>query len=94
MQEGNKTLGLHKNVQFGWETFILSPVANRTVDFKELVSDLFHAGSAFGRQRIYQEKNEAIRIAQKHNNSLETFPYAIQKYLAKHQSNFTLQIPS
>ena len=48
----------------------------------------------FGRKRIYREKNEAIRIALKHNNSLETFPYLTRKHLAMHQSDFTLQIPS
>ena len=37
MQEGNKS---------GQESFTLSPVAHITVDFKQLVSDLFHAGSA------------------------------------------------
>ena len=42
---------------------------------------------------MYQEKNEAIRIAPKHNNSLETSPHAIQKHHAMHQSDFTLQIP-
>ena len=46
MQEGNKRLGMLKNVQFGREVFTLSPVAHTTVDFKKLVSDLFHAGSA------------------------------------------------
>ena len=46
MQEGNKSLGMPKNAQFGREIFTLSPVAYITVDFKKLVSDLFHAGSA------------------------------------------------
>ena len=46
MQEGNKSLGMLKIVQFGWETFTLSPVAYITVNFKKLVSDLFHDGSA------------------------------------------------
>ena len=46
MQEGNKSLGMLKIVQFGWQFFIVSPVAYITVDFKKLVSDLFHAGSA------------------------------------------------
>ena len=32
-------------VQFGQEIFSLSPVAYITIDFKKLVSDLFHAGS-------------------------------------------------
>ena len=45
MQEGNKSLGMLKIVQFGQEIFILSPVDCITVDFKKLVSDLFHAGS-------------------------------------------------
>ena len=45
-----------------------------------------------GIKRMYQEKNEAIRIASKNNNSLETFSYAIQKHHAMHQSD--LQIPS
>ena len=48
----------------------------------------------FGRKRIYQEKNEAIRTARKQNSNLETFPYTIQKHLAIRQSDFTLQIPS
>ena len=47
MQEGNRSLGMLKNVQFGWETFTLSLVAYITVDFKKLVSDLFHAGSSW-----------------------------------------------
>ena len=46
MQEGNKSLGMLKIVQFGREIFTLSPVAYVTVDFKKLVSDIFHAGSA------------------------------------------------
>ena len=46
MQEGNKNLGMLKIVQFGREIFTLSPVAYITVDFKKLVSDLFHTGSA------------------------------------------------
>ena len=46
MQEGNKSLGMLKIVQFGWKIFTLSPVAYITVDFKKLVSDLFHVGSA------------------------------------------------
>ena len=41
MQEIDKSLGLLKNVQF--EGKILSPVAYITVDFKKLVSHLFHA---------------------------------------------------
>ena len=45
MQEGNKSLGMLKNVQFKWEICTLSPVAYITVDFKKLESDLFHAGS-------------------------------------------------
>ena len=46
MQEGNKSLGMLKIVQFGREIFNLSPVAYITVNFKKLVSDPFHAGSA------------------------------------------------
>ena len=83
-----------KNVRFGREIFTLRPLAYRTVDFEKLVSDLFHAGSTLvGRKRIYEEINEAVRIAPKQNNDLETFPYTIQKRLAIHQSDFTLQIP-
>ena len=46
MQEGNKSLGMLKVVQFGREIFTLNPVAYITIDFKKLVSDLFHTGSA------------------------------------------------
>ena len=83
-----------KNVQVGQEIFTLRLVAYITVDFKKLVSDLFPCLFRFGRKRMHQEKNEAIRIAPTHNNSLETFPYAIQKHLTLYQSDFTLQIPS
>ena len=46
MQEANKSLGMLKIVKFRGEIFTLSHVAYITVDFKKLVSDLFHAGSA------------------------------------------------
>ena len=46
MQEGNKTLGMLKIVQFGEELFTLNPVAYTTVDFKKLISDLSCTGSA------------------------------------------------
>ena len=46
MQEGNKSLGMLKNVQFGQEIFTLNPVSYVTSNFKKLVSDLFHAGPA------------------------------------------------
>ena len=46
MQEGNKSLGMLKPVQFGREIFTLSSVAYITVDFKKLVSDPFRNGSA------------------------------------------------
>ena len=36
--------------------------------------------------KMYQEKNEAIRIAPKHDNSLKTSPFAMQKHHAMHQS--------
>ena len=35
-----------KNVQCGREIFTSSPVAYITVNFKKIVRDLFHAGSA------------------------------------------------
>ena len=81
-------------MQFGRGNFTLSLVAYITVDFKKLLSNLFHTGPILVDLLIHQEKNEAIRIVPKHNNSLETFPYLIQKYLAMHQSDFTLQISS
>ena len=43
---------------------------------------------------MYYEKNEAVGIALKHNSSLRTFPYAIQKSLAIHQSDFTCPVKS
>ena len=60
-----------KNMQYGWEIFTLSPAAYITVDFKKVISDpavsrLFH----FGRKRMFEEKNEAIGMASKYNNSL------------------------
>ena len=46
MQQGNKSLGMLKIVQFGGEIFTSSPVAYMTIDLKNLVSDLFHTASA------------------------------------------------
>ena len=90
MQEGSKSLGMLKSVQFGREIFSSSHVAY----IKELSKQPIPLWFRFGRQRIYHEKNGAIRIATKHNNSLKIFPYAIQKHLAMRQSDFTLQIPT
>ena len=56
MQEGNKSLGMLKNVQFGREIFTLSPVAYKTVDFKKFVSDLFHAGSSLAGSQSIKRK--------------------------------------
>ena len=82
MQEGNKSLGMLKNVHFGREIFTFSPIAYITEVCKRPISRWF----LFGGQQIHQGKNEAIRIAPKHNNSLETFPYAIQKHLSCNES--------
>ena len=87
MQEGNKSLCMLQNVQFGREIFTSSTAA---LVGKRPISCSFR----FGRQRIHQEKNEAIRIARKHDNSLKTFSSAIQKHLAMHQFDFILQILS
>ena len=46
-------------------------------------------GPTLVKKRMYQEKNEAIGIARKHNNGLRTFSYAIYKNLAMHQYDFT-----
>ena len=78
MQEGNKSLGIIKNVQFGREIFTLS--------LETFILALLWLEANQSRENV------TIKIAPKHNNSLETFPYAIQKHLAMHQSDFTLQI--
>ena len=78
-----------QNVQFELEIFTSSPVAYITNDFKKLVSDRFRDGSISRLKLMYQEKNEAIRIVSKHNNSLETSPYPVQKNHVMHQSVFT-----
>ena len=57
------------NVQCRREIFTLSLVSFMTVEFKKLVSNLFHAG----KERMYQEKKEGVTVDSKHNNSLETF---------------------
>ena len=62
-------------MQFGWEISTLNPVA---------YSCWFH----FRRKPTDQEKNEGIGIVPKYYNSLKTFPYAIQKHLSMHQSDF------
>ena len=56
--EGNKSLGILKNVQFGWEIFTLSLVAYITANSKKLVSDLFHASSALVGSGSSKEKRD------------------------------------
>ena len=56
MQEGNKSLGMIESVQFGREISTLSPVAYITDDFKKLISDVFHAGSAWVERECIKRK--------------------------------------
>ena len=56
MQEGNKSLGMLKVVQFGRGLFTLSPVVYITFDFRKLVSDLFRPGSALVENRSIKRK--------------------------------------
>ena len=56
MQAGNKSFGMLKNMQFGRQIFTLSSVAYIIVDFKKLVSDLFHAGSALVESEFIKRK--------------------------------------
>ena len=56
MQEENKSLDMLKIVQFGREIFTLSPVAYITVNFKKLVSDLFHPGCAVVQSKCIKRK--------------------------------------
>ena len=92
MQEGNKSLGMLQTVQFGRKIFALSTVAYITVG--KLVSDLFQAGSTLVGSKSIKRASRLSEKPRNITNSLETFPYAIQKYLALHQSNITLQTPS
>ena len=72
-----------ENVQFGWEIVTLNPEAYITVDFK-VVSDPFHGGSTLVERESGEKRG--YRNSPKHNNSLKTFPYTIQKHLAMHKS--------
>ena len=45
-------------------------------------------------KQMYQEKNEAIRIAPKNNNSLETSPYAIQQHHAMYRLTLYCKYPA
>ena len=56
MQEGNKSLGVLKNAQFGREILNLSPVACITVDFKKLVSDPFMPAPLWYKANVSREK--------------------------------------
>ena len=44
------------NMQFGWEIFTLSPVGCITVDFGQMVGDLFHADSTLGQSECIKRK--------------------------------------
>ena len=80
MQEGNRSLGIIKNVQFGREVFTLSLEAFMLAPLR------WEANPSI--------ENVTTKIAPKHNNNLETLKYAIHTHLAMHQSDFTLRIPS
>ena len=56
MEEGNKSLGMLKMCNLDGNFFTLSPVAYITVDFKKLIGDLFHAGSAFVESEFIKRK--------------------------------------
>ena len=56
MQEGNKSLVILNNVQFGREIITLSSVAYITVDFKKFVSDLFRSPSALVESECIKRK--------------------------------------
>ena len=42
---------------------------------------------------MFQEKNKAIGIVPKYNNSLRIVPYAIQKHITMYQFDFTCKYP-
>ena len=92
--ERKQKFGYAKNVQFGWKIFTLNPVANITVYFKKLVSDLYHAGFALVERESIKRKRGPSEKPQNITITSETFPCAIEKHLVMHQSDFTLQIPS
>ena len=56
MQEGNKSFGMLKIVQFGQEIFTLSPVAYIRVDFKKVVSDFFMLVLLWYKANVSREK--------------------------------------
>ena len=61
----------------------------------DMLKDLQFGRETFTlRNRMYQENNEAIKIAPKRNNSFETSPYVIQKHHAMRQFDFSLKIPN
>ena len=65
MQEGNKSLDMLKMCNLDGNFYIFTVV-------KEVGKRPVSRWFGFGRKRIYREKNEAIRIVLKHNNTLET----------------------
>ena len=51
-----------ENMQFGWEIFASSQVAYITVDFKKVVSDLFHPGFTLVESKCI---NRQIKLSEK-----------------------------
>ena len=45
-----------RSMESGWETFTLSHVAYVTVDYKVVVSNLFHTGSSFVEKECFKRK--------------------------------------
>ena len=47
-------------MQSGWEIFTLSLVGYTAVDFKKVVSDLFHAGSTLVEKECIKRKTSGL----------------------------------
>ena len=82
-----------KIVQFGWEIFTLILwhteqliLRSWQVTYFALVPMLY--------KPMCQEKNDAVRIAPKLKNNLETSPYAVKRHNAIRPSDYTLQVHS
>ena len=67
---------MSKNMQFGRGIFTLSLVAYVTLDLKKLVSDLFHAGSAFVGSKSIKRKTRLSEQPQ--NITIASKPFHMQ----------------
>ena len=71
-------VGYAKTMQSGWEIFTLSSIFHITVDFKKVVSDLFHSGSILAESECIKRKMRGIHPSPYLANVEKPIPFRVK----------------